>query len=350
MNVPRLSRLFSLRATFLSCALFLAPLSTPASLTMKVGKVVMTAMIVRMTHTLDDCGRETLNPVIISDGAYSDHNCAILEGNLLKCWGRNNHGQLAIGNTTGSNDRIGDDPDELGNNMMAVDLGTDIYSLEVTTGGRHTCALLKNMTSNENLIKCWGDNFFGQLGIGNVTGSNDKIGDSPGELGDYMKAVDLGTDVNPLEVSAGQYHTCALLHNTTSDINSIKCWGNNGDGEAGIGNTMGPNGKIGDSPNELGDNMMAVDLGTDLNPLHVSTGRWYACALLRNTTSNETSIKCWGHNGDGQLGIGNNNDIGDEPNELGDDMIAVDLGTGVSPLEISAGRSHTCALIKKYDI
>ena len=43
----------------------------------------------------------------------------------------------------------------------------------------------------------------------------------------------------------------------------IKCWGSNENSELGIGrNHTAPNDLIGDAPSELGDNLIAVDLGT----------------------------------------------------------------------------------------
>jgi alpha-tubulin suppressor-like RCC1 family protein len=43
----------------------------------------------------------------ISAGMY--HTCAKLDNGAVKCWGRNNYGQLGIGNTT----YMGDDPGEM---------------------------------------------------------------------------------------------------------------------------------------------------------------------------------------------------------------------------------------------
>ena len=75
----------------------------------------------------------------------------------------------------------------------------------------HTCALLDDRT-----VKCWGYNASGQLGQGDAADR----GDSPGELGDNLAAVDLGTGRTATAIAAGGYHTCAIL-----DDASVKCWG-----------------------------------------------------------------------------------------------------------------------------
>ena len=54
-------------------------------------------------------------------------------------------------------------------------------------------------------------------------------------------------------LSLGMYHTCVILDN-----DSVKCWGLNGEGQLGRGNTA----NRGDGPNEMGNALAAVDLGT----------------------------------------------------------------------------------------
>ena len=52
----------------------------------------------------------------IAVGNY--HSCALLDNASVKCWGRNNKGQLGIDNTT----NMGDDSGEMGDNLNAIDL------------------------------------------------------------------------------------------------------------------------------------------------------------------------------------------------------------------------------------
>ena len=55
----------------------------------------------------------------------------------------------------------------------------------------------------------------------------------------------------------------------------------------------------GDVGGELGDNLPEVDLGTGRRAVPMASGRYHTCALL-----DDASVKCWGRNADGQLGIG----------------------------------------------
>src|SRR4051794_41102081 len=55
----------------------------------------------------------------------------------------------------------------------------------------------------------------------------------------------------------------------------------------------------------------------------LTLGAHYACVIL-----SDGRMKCWGENADGQLGLGDTNHRGDQPNEMGDHLPAIDLGTG----------------------
>ena len=56
------------------------------------------------------------------------------------------------------------------------------------------------------------------------------------------------------------------------------------------------------------------------------------------------NIKCWGDGSEGQLGLGNTQDIGDSIDETGTDLPFVNLGTNASVDKIVMGEDHSCAL------
>lgn len=55
---------------------------------------------------------------------------------------------------------IGDDPDEMGDALKAVDLGLGETAVQVSAGSQHTCAVL-----GSGGVKCWGRGFYGNLGL-----------------------------------------------------------------------------------------------------------------------------------------------------------------------------------------
>ncbi len=209
--------------------------------------------------------------------------------------------------------------------------GTGIYSTSVTAtpitgvviaaGNGHTCAL------RAGTVKCWGYNGSGQLGLGDTADR----GDGPGEMGVNLPAVDLGPGRTATAITAGEVHTCALLDDAT-----IKCWGANGFGQLGLGDTE----TRGDGPGEMGVNLPAVDLGPGRTATAITAGGAHTCARLDDAT-----VKCWGWNGFGQLGLGDTADRGDGPGEMGANLPVVDLGPGRTATAVTAGYTHTCALL-----
>lgn len=246
--------------------------------------------------------------VITTDGTVSG---------IVRCWGTGSNGRLG----TGDVEPRGDSPDELGDALPVVQLGTGASAIAVALGLDHACALLVDRT-----VKCWGANQSGQLGAGDTI----KRGDDPGEMGDALPTVDLGTGRTAKAIAAGQAFTCAIL-----DDDTLKCWGSGSSGRLGTGDTE----NRGNQAGEMGDALPAIDLGTGRTPVAVTAGEFHACAVL-----DDGSLKCWGRNEDGQLGYGDTNDRGDQPGEMGDALAAIDLGAGRTAAAVDAGRQHTCAV------
>ena len=92
----------------------------------------------------------------------------------------------------------------------------------------------------------------------------------------------------------------------------------------------------GDEPNEMGDSLPTVLLGTGRTAQAIAAGGSYKCALLDNG-----QVKCWGGNICGQLGLGDTEHRGDDINEMGNNLPAVSLGTGRNALTTTGG---ACAI------
>ena len=247
-------------------------------------------------------------------------SCALLSGGVIKCWGSNWVGALGLGDTSSR----GDKPADIGLPFPPVDLGTEKKAVSVHAAGTyigpddHACAIL-----DDGQLKCWGYNEFGELGLGDTNNR----GDGPGEMGDNLPAVNLGTASVVKQMALGTSCACALL-----DGGKVKCWGFNTEGSLGIGDAT----NRGAQPADMGDNLPAVDLGTGLTAVSVSAGVEHVCAVLGTG-----QLKCWGSNRLGELGLGDTNNRGDVPGEMGDNLPAVDLGTGRSAVSVVAGFFHT---------
>ena len=158
-------------------------------------------------------------------------------------------------------------------------------------------------------------------------------------MGDSLTAVDLGSGRTAKAIVAGGSHTCAILDNL-----AIKCWGRSDEGQMGKGGKNGSSFQIGDGSNEMGNSLDAIELGTGRTATAIAAGKYHNCAILDNS-----SIKCWGSNNAGQLGLGDSNNRGDldslGQSEMGDNLPVVDLGAGRTARAITAGDNQTCTIL-----
>lgn len=253
--------------------------------------------------------------------ASTYHTCAVLDNGSIKCWGFIGDGRLGLVGVAETDDK-GDNANEMGDNLPAVDLGTGRTALDVTVGNQFSCALLDNAT-----VKCWGRSPDGQLGQGNVN----SIGDNVNEMGDNLPAILMGAGRTVTQITSGSFHSCALLDNST-----VKCWGFGGAGRLGQGSAA----NIGSGVNQMGDNLPAINLGAGKTVKYIAAGGLHTCAIL-----NDDQVKCWGEGFYGTLGQGNGTDLGDGATEMGDNLPFVNLGTGRTAKKIVASKDSNCAIL-----
>ena len=131
---------------------------------------------------------------------------------------------------------------------------------------------------------------------------------------------------------AGDYHTCVLREDS-----QVVCWGANSNGQIGIGTEN----DVGTSPGPINQ---TVDLGTGsfsvliiyqsffpfmllllagMTAIEVAAGGSHTCAIR-----SDGKLVCWGSNGNGELGVGNQIDVGTSASQMGNNLVVVDLGTG----------------------
>jgi alpha-tubulin suppressor-like RCC1 family protein len=215
--------------------------------------------------------------------------CAIAEDARVYCFGDNANGELGMGNTGTTYRTRGQ---STLNYVPPIDVGTSdgttpLKVLDVAVGDSHVCVIVEG-----GKVKCWGLNASGQLGLQYVLSPKDIIGNNTGEMGDSLAYTDFGTSVLARQIFAGPNNTCII-----STAAKLFCIGYGNFGVNGIaGNTL----NIGANANQMGDFLAPVDVGPNRTVINVSVGPESACAVLDNNT-----LKCWGANGTGKLGLGN---------------------------------------------
>ena len=274
-----------------------------------------------------------------------DHSCALSNGSVY-CWGLDTAGQIGHGHISCFGACLNPHgPSVLNRNVVTF-----------TTGLRHTCAIADDSTT-----WCWGENDFGQLGVGDNDGRN-----APAQ-------VLLPAGATPISINAGGHTTCVVLDNGTGlcwgksdyghlgdgtynnrneptpisilpsnrslvamdlgaghacgilDDGTAHCWGNNtfSSGESG--------GRLGDGSTQSSRFPRSVSLPLGKTAISIDVGVDHTCAIL-----DDSSAACWGLNEEGQLGDGTT-DNSTTP-------VGVSVPVGLTFGEISAGLAHTCAV------
>lgn len=236
----------------------------------------------------------------ISAGTYD--TCAVMVSGGAKCWGWNGYGQLGNGSFADSSTPV--NVTGLASGVAQISMGYWNACAVTTSGGakcwgyggygtvgdgtflsRNTPVDVTGMTSGVAQIrasiyttcavttgggaKCWGFGGYGSVGDGTFFTRNVPVDVS-------------GLTSGVAQIGVGWYHTCAL-----TTLGGAKCWGFNYLGGVGDG-----------SANTYRTTPVDVS-GLTSGVAQVSLGFYHTCAL---TTSG--GAKCWGYNGDGQVGDG----------------------------------------------
>ncbi len=227
----------------------------------------------------------------------TDHSCAIADDGKVYCWGDNREGEggSLVGGFSDKARVIG---------------GASVYTV-VAAGDSFSCGI----DSVTSVLRCWGRNGAGELGIGMSVNT-----------GNPSAVVDAGASPKWKSIALGQYGACGIqgAAASTDESGTVRCWGANDFGERGDGTfllaTAGPSAGVVDTAFAVG------------------AGHLFACALSGAGAAGGT-LRCWGDNADGQIGVGNASDHR-RPLRIGESVRA-----GRSWSAVAAGRAHTCAIL-----
>lgn len=203
---------------------------------------------------------------------------AIRNDGTLWTWGANNYGQLGLGHTNSSVE-----PQQIGTNA-------NWRTVSAGAGAYHALAI-----RGDGTLWAWGDNRFGQLGLGHTNG--------------VTEPTQVGTETIWESVSAGWRHTMAIRTDGT-----LWACGENRFGQLGIGATNGLS--------------ALTQVGTEANWEMVSAGpgegrrrdEYYADTCKSHTVALRTdgTVWIWGDNQYGQLGLGDSRPMATLPTQVGD--------------------------------
>jgi alpha-tubulin suppressor-like RCC1 family protein len=239
--------------------------------------------------------------------------CAVMTDDTVKCWGRNDFGQLGSG-------ALGPDScsDIFGTNLQCSTTPVDVTGLtdvdRVDAGVNHACAL-----TNGGGVFCWGYGALAQLG----DNGPDQCGSTECSLAPIGTPFQNGVK----DLAVGGFHTCII-----SQQDEALCWGNNDFGQVGSG-VVGPDDCFAGRTFKCSRDAAAVE-GLMSGVTDITAGTNHACAIHNSV------VKCWGYNGQYQLAR-------DEPDScanISSECFSRSPVTipGVGGEMIEAGDEHTC--------
>lgn len=193
---------------------------------------------------------------------------SVADGNPPLSWGRNIYGSLGIGRYPPLQ------------STTPVQVSALSGCAKVAVGNATGYALL-----NDGTLWAWGDNRNGQLGNGSTV--------SP-SIGQAFLPTQVGSSTLWSAVAARNNFALALRTDGT-----LWGWGNNGDGQLGIGSTNTPQ-------------ISPVQIGSGTSWAQVSTGSFHTLAL-----KNDGTIWAWGSNSGGQCGNGTTTSPVISPGQVG---------------------------------
>lgn len=226
--------------------------------------------------------------------------CAITADQLLYCWGNNNEGKLGIGRVGGIEPVPVPVLDSTGQAPL-----TGVTT--VTAASSHACAVAGGT------LHCWGSNFQGQLGIGEISGGSPLPVPVSGDMSGVVR------------VAAGPSHTCAV-----TGTGAAYCWGANWSGQLGRGSTDG----TGSTPAEVLDPDGTAPLS---GVASIATGSNHTCAV-----TGSGAVYCWGSTSFGQTGHGEAG--GPELNLPVQVRHPSGDGTFPAATSLATGSDHSCAV------
>lgn len=244
---------------------------------------------------------------VLSLAISSDSNCVITTALTIRCWGRNDVGELGRGDLM--------NPVQSYTSSIPIPFGTTDTPLQIAGSQfaydkTHFCSRFSNKR-----VRCWGRGFAGQLGLGLQRDVGGQASDMS-SLG-FISFMEPSAEVE--QIALGPSVSCALFA-----VGRIRCWGS------------GPNlatssGSIGLAPSDM-TSLPFITFAYTLTIFQVSVGEGFICAAF-----SPGKLICWGGNYNQQCGYSG----GDSSNPSGRGFVG--FSDTFLMTSVSAGQAITCA-------